>query len=115
MPRSLTTQRGEDGRSLGRPQLEQFPDFGAYVPPLFPEAHAQAAAQPGIKLRERTVVLRQSKVLHPAPNILVELTDPVGHRDAPASSRQLTQPVAKVLERLGRPVDARSLEGEAQE
>ena len=45
----------------------------------------------------------------------MSLANPVGHRDAPASPGQLTQPVAKVLEGLVGPVDARAVEGKAQE
>ena len=115
MPRAFPTQRGEDRRFLGGPHLEQLLDFGAYIPPLLPETHAQAASQPSIQLWERAVVLREPKVLYPAPDVLVEFADTVGHRDAPTSPRELAQTVAKVLERFRGPVNARPLEGKAQE
>src|SRR5216684_3683182 len=115
MPRAFPTQRGEDRRCLGRPQFEQLSDFGAHVAPLLPEAHAQATTQPGIEFGERAVVLGEPKVLYPAADVLVEFANPVGQRDAPASPGKLTQPMAKILERLGGPIDARAVERKAQE
>src|SRR5713101_7931149 len=115
MPRAFTAQSREERRFLGGPQFQQLADFGADVAPLLPEAHAEATPQPGIEFGQRTVVLRQAKVLHPAADVLVECANPVGHRDAPASSGQLAQPVAKVLEGLLGPIEARALEGKPQE
>lgn len=115
MLRAFATQRGEDRRFLGGPQFEQPSDFGAYVAPLLPEAPAKVTPQPGIKFGQRAVVLRQAKVLHPAPDILVEFANPVGHRDTPASPGELAQLVTKVLEGLGGPIDTRALKGKAQE
>ena len=99
---------------LGGPQFEQLADCGADVAPRLPEAQAEATPQPGSEFGQRTVVLRQAKVLHPAPAVLVEFANPVGQRDAPASSGQLAPPVAKVLEGLVGLIDARALEGKAQ-
>src|SRR5712692_10897007 len=104
MPRPFPTPGREERRCLGGPQFEQLSDFGAHVAPLLPEAHAEAATQPGIECGERAVVLGEPKVLYPAADVLVEFANPVGHRDAPASPGQLPQPMAKVLERLGGPI-----------
>src|SRR5438552_3583408 len=113
MPRPSTTQRGKDCRLASGAQLAQFPYLGAHVAPLFPQAHTQASSQPGIQLREWTVVLREPEVVQPASDILVELVDTVGQRDAPASPGELTQPMAKILESLLGPIDARAMEGKA--
>ena len=115
MPRTFATERGEDRSLASRCQLEQLPDFGPHVAPPLPEAHAQAASQPGIEFREGAVVLREAKVVYPAPDILVEFADTIGHRDAPASPRELAQAMAKVLERLKGPIDGRAMEGKARE
>ena len=115
MPRTFAAQRREDRRLASRPQLEQLPDFGPHVAPLLPEAHTQAPSQPGIQFWEWAVVLREPKVVYPASDILVELANAVGQRDPPATPRELTQPVTKVLEGLVGPIDARPVEGEPQE
>src|SRR5713101_7957792 len=115
MPRAFTAQSREERRFLGGPQFQQLADFGADVAPLLPETHAEATPQPGIEFGQRAVVLGEPKVLDPAADVLVECANPVGHRDAPASSRELAQAVTKVLEGLGGPIDARALEGKPYE
>jgi hypothetical protein len=115
MPRAFATQRGEERRFLGRPQFQPLPDFGVDGAPLLPEAPAQAAPQPGSEVGQRAVVLGAPTVLYPASNLLIELGDPVGHGDAPASPGQLAQPRAKGLKRRGGPRDACPVEGKAQE
>ncbi len=46
---------------------------------------------------------------------LLELADTVGQRDTPASPGELTQAMAEIVESLVGPVEARALEGKAQE
>ena len=115
MPRAFATQRGEERRFLGGPQFQQLPDLGPHVPPLLPETHAQAATQPGVEFGQWAVVLREPKVVDPTPDVLVELVNAVGPGDAPTSPGELAQPVTKLLKGFGGPIDARAVEGKAQE
>jgi hypothetical protein len=82
---------------------------------VLPDAHAAAPPRPSSEVGQRTIVLGQAEVLSPAPDVLVEVANPVGQRDAPAAPGQLTQPVAKVLAGLVGPLAARALEGTPQE
>lgn len=60
------------------------------------------------------VVLADAEVRRPAPQVLPQLVQPVVHADAPASSRQLLDPVLEVRQGLVGPANLVALDREAQ-
>ncbi len=77
---------------------EKVANFCADVAPLLPIAHAHAPSQPMIYFRNRSIVLRYSKVVHPAANILSKLLISVFHRYKPASAGQVFNPPFELTE-----------------
>lgn len=103
VPVALAADPRQDRLPLAYPQRQQVPHLGPHPAPLFPVAHANAAAQPLVKLRDRSVVLALAEVPHPAPEVLGELAKPVVHRHAPASPGQFPDAVLEVGEGRLRP------------
>ena len=114
MPRAFAADRRQYRCSLEGSEFEKVADFRTSVTPLFPVAHAHSPSKPVIDFRERTVILRYAKVVHPAPEILSQLLESVLHGDEPASAGQLAQAVLERLERLIRPTNFLTLESEAE-
>ncbi len=57
-------ERRQDRVAFARPQGQQDAHLGSRSAPLFPVAHADAAAQPRVKFRDRAVVVRDAKMAH---------------------------------------------------
>ena len=97
------------------PEAEMMAYFGSAPTPLLPVTHTHSSSQPVIYLWNRAIVLPYSEVVHPATNVLSELTHPVTHGYEPTSTGQLLYPPFKFPESLFRPSDGVPLESETQE
>src|SRR5215510_10512865 len=115
MPVALAADRRQDRGALRGPQGQKVTHLRAAQAPLLPVAHAHAPAQPLIELWDRTVVLRDAEVAHPAAHILGKLYEPIGHRDAPAAPGQFPHAVLEVFEGRRRPAKLALTEGESEE
>ena len=93
VPVALATDRREDGLAFAGPQGEKVADLRARKAPPFPVAHADAPSDPLVDLGDRAVVVRDAVVVHPTPNVLGELVEPVSHPHAPAAPGQTTDAV----------------------
>lgn len=115
VPIALRTHGREDRLLLPDAQRQQVVNLGARLAPLFPVAHAHAAAQPRFQLGDRAVVLGDAEVRHPASHVLAELVEPVAHGDAPTAPGQFPDAMLEVLEGLLGPTQRRASEGKPEE
>ncbi|MPN33802.1 hypothetical protein SDC9_181294 [bioreactor metagenome] len=90
-------------------------DLRARPAPLFPIAHPDAPSQPLVQFRDRPVVLADAEVAQPAPHVLPQLVQPIGHRYPPASAGEFLHPVLEGHQLLVQPADLAPVDGEAQE
>ncbi len=65
MPVAFATDRRQDRLPFARSQLQQMPDLGACVAPLFPVAHPDAPSDPVIQGWYGPAILRDAKIVHP--------------------------------------------------
>lgn len=86
-------------------EFQQVPHFGPGIAPLFPVTHSNPAANPIINSRNGTVVLCNSKVIHPALDVLTKLHHPIIHGNPPASTGEFTDASLKFLKRFVCPTD----------
>ncbi len=115
VPVALATERGEDRLTATGPQSEQVADLRAREAPPFPVAHTDAPSDPLVDFRDRSVVVRDAVVVHPASNVLGELEESVIHRHAPAATRQTADAVLERREGLVGPTELGSPESESEE
>jgi hypothetical protein len=95
-------------------EFQEIPHFGSGVTPLFPVAHTNPAANPLINPRNRTIVLCNSKVIYPPPNILAELHHPVIHGYSPTSTGEFPDTPLKLQKRFIGPTDFTVFKGKAE-
>ena len=77
-------------------QNPQMPNLGARPAPLFPVAHAQAAAQPFIQPRNRLIVLADAKVPQPTLKTPPQFVHSVVHTHTSNAAREFSDPVLDV-------------------
>jgi hypothetical protein len=68
-PVAFATDRRQDRLPFARCQLQQMPDLGACVAPLFPAAHPDVPSDRMIQDWNGPVVLRDAKGFHPASKV----------------------------------------------
>jgi hypothetical protein len=95
-------------------EFQEVPHFCPDISPLFPVTHPKPAANPLVNLRDRFVVLCNSKVVYPSSEILSKFHHPVIHGYSPAATGELTDTSLKLLKRLVGPTYFTPLEGKAK-
>ena len=68
-PWAFPAEPNIDGSFQGSPQSAEFPEFCPCVPPTLPVAHTHSASEPVINFRDRSVVFRNSEIVHPSPGL----------------------------------------------
>jgi hypothetical protein len=86
VPVPLTTHCGQDRLAKLRAQSQPVAPLGANLAPLFPVAPADPSSPPAVQFRDGSIGVRDPKVPHPAAHRLLELLEPVFHRDPPRNA-----------------------------
>lgn len=114
-PVGFSTHRNPNSFAKRSSKFSKLPNFSSSVAPLFPDAHANPAAQPVVQSNAVIVDIGNTEVVHPAPDILIQFVNAVFHRDSPATAGKPSELVFEVPERSLRPNDAFSLETKTKE
>ena len=115
MPVSFPAQTYRDSSFERCPKLHKFFDLGSAPPPLFPIAHPDPSTEPFVQQRDRSVILRYTEVVYPAPDVFSKLFHPVEHGYAPTPAGQFFDPSLEFPKGLIRPSDCFAFEGKSQE
>jgi len=105
MPRSVGAAPSRDRLLSAHALCQEVPDASPAPTPLHPIAHPHPAAKPRIDLRNRPVVLTDPEVPHPPPQIVRQLCQTMGHRDAPGTAGKSLDCPLEIHNRILRPAE----------
>ena len=97
-----------------RAEFQEVPHFCSDISPLFPVTHPKPAANLLINTRYRAVVLCDSKVVSPSPQVLTDFHHLIIHGHPPALASEFTDTSLELLKRFVGPTDFTPLNGEAK-
>ncbi len=78
---------------MRNPLFSQFPDPGGRILPLFPENSTQSPHDPTMKRSESAGTPRETVIIPPAPEVLVQMVDNLVNRLSTTTVSQFTHPV----------------------
>jgi len=115
MPVALSAQARQYGLMLRRPKPDKLANPFSRPAPLLQVTHPDPPSEPVIQLHRVGIPHADPEIVHPSPDIGLDMSIAVLHRDAPTAARESPEPVLERYDSLSGSSQLLSSERKAKE